>query len=216
MAEVVRREVVYVLTAIVVLIMIADYFLAVPEIKSAAAELKTWATIISTMALTLGAVNIIRVHGRNVRRRAPGIWYHSAFLIFIFAFLTILGLTNIDNPSANPVYKWIFDNAYVSLGQTWYAITGFYIASAAYRAFRARNIDAALLLIAGIFVMLLNAPIGEVIWVQIPVIGRWFNDIGQMPAMRTFLIVAAFGILAFGFRTLLGRERGFYGEVAGG
>jgi len=214
MAEVVRREVVYALTAIITVIMIADFFLAIPQVNAVAGELRTWATIISTMALTLGAVNIIRVHSRNVRKRVPGVWYHSAFLVFIFALVTLLGLTNIDNPSANPVYKWLFDHAYVSLGQTWYAITGFYIASAAYRAFRARNIDAALLLIAGIFVMLMNAPIGEVIWAQIPAIGRWFNDVGQVPAMRTFLIVAAFGLLAFGFRTLLGRERGFYGEVA--
>jgi hypothetical protein len=216
MAEVVRRELVYVLTAVVVIIMIVDYFFAVPAISAIAGELNTWATVISTMALTLGAVNIIRVHSRNVRKRTPGVWYHSAWLIFIFAFVLLLGLTNINNPSANPIYKWIFDYSYVSLGQTWYAITGFYIASAAYRAFRARNIDAALLLIAGILVMLKNAPIGEVIWAQLPVLGGWFNDIGQMPAMRTFLIVAAFGLLAFGFRTLLGRERGFYGEVGGG
>ncbi|MBS7638053.1 hypothetical protein KEJ49_04095 [Candidatus Bathyarchaeota archaeon] len=216
MAEVVRRELVYILTAIVVIIMIVDFFFAVPAVSAVAGELRTWATIISTMALALGAVNIIRVHSRNVRRRTPGVWYHSAWLIFIFAFVMLLGMLDINNPASNPIYKWIFDYSYVSLGQTWYAITGFYIASAAYRAFRARNVDAALLLIAGIFVMLMNAPIGEVIWVQIPVIGRWFNDVGQVPAMRTFLIVAAFGLLAFGFRTLLGRERGFYGEVAGG
>ncbi|MBS7631605.1 hypothetical protein KEJ47_08600 [Candidatus Bathyarchaeota archaeon] len=214
MSEVLRKEVVYLITAIVVITMIADYFFGIKQLNDAASMVRTWAVVISAMALALGAVNLMRAHGNIVRKRVPGRWIYSGVLIFIFALTTLLGLLNINNPSTNPLYKWLFDYPYTSLGQTLYAITGFYIASAAYRAFRARNIDAALLLLAGIFVLLKNAPIGEVIWVQLPVIGGWFNDIGQVPAMRTFLITAAFGLLAYGFRTLLGKERGFYGEVA--
>jgi len=218
MSEILRREVVYLITAIVVIVMIAEYFFgpptgAIPQIASAGDVLRTWAVIIYTMALALGAVNLMRLHGNRIRRRDPGRWFFSAVLVSSFAFMTLLGLLNINNPTTNDIYRWLFTYPYTSLGQTLYAITGFYIASAAYRAFRARNIDAALLLIAGIFVLLKNAPIGEVIWSQLPVIGGWFNDIGQVPAMRTFLITAAFGLLAYGFRTLLGRERGFYGEV---
>jgi hypothetical protein len=33
--------------------------------------------------------------------------------------------------------------------------------------------------------------------------------------MRTFTIVGALGMLAYGLRALLGREKGYYGEVAG-
>jgi cation transport ATPase len=156
----------------------------------------------------------MRVHFRLIQKRAPGRWLYSAWLIGFFAILLILGLGNLATGTQNPFYKWVFDSVYVSLGQTLYAITGFYIFSAAYRAFRARTLDAAILLIAGCFVILTNAPIGEVIWSGIPVIGRWMLDYGQVPAMRTFLITAAFGLLAFGFRALLGKERGFYGEVA--
>jgi hypothetical protein len=31
--------------------------------------------------------------------------------------------------------------------------------------------------------------------------------------MRTFTVVGALGMLAFGFRALLGKEKGFYSEV---
>jgi len=216
MSEVLRKEVVYLITAIVALTMIVDYFFGIQQITDAASMIRTWAVVISAMALALGTVNLMRSHGNIVRKRVPGRWFYSGVLIFFFVLTTLLGLLNINDPSSNPIYKWLFDYPYTSLGQTLYAITGFYIASAAYRAFRARNIDAALLLIAGIFVLLKNAPIGEVIWSQLPVIGGWFNDIGQVPAMRTFLITAAFGLLTYGFRTLIGRERGFYGEVGGG
>jgi len=217
MSEILRREGVYLITAIVVIVMIANYFFgtAGSPLAYAADVFRTWAVVISTMALALGAVNLMRTHGNIARRKEPGRWIYSIWLIFIFALLTLLGITNINDPFSNPLYKWLFDYPYTSLGQTLYAITGFYIASAAYRAFRARNVDAALLLIAGILVLLKNAPIGEVIWSGFPVLGGWFNDIGQVPAMRTFLITAAFGLMAYGFRTLLGKERGFYGEVAG-
>jgi hypothetical protein len=32
--------------------------------------------------------------------------------------------------------------------------------------------------------------------------------------MRTFAMVGAMGLLAYGFRALLGKEKGFYAEVA--
>jgi hypothetical protein len=110
----------------------------------------------------------------------------------------------------NGIYNWMFNYIYTPLGATLYPITGFYIFSAAYRAFRARNIDAALMLIAGCFVMLKNAPVGEAIWIGFATIGNWFQFTGQTPGMRTFAIVGALGLIAYGFRALLGKERGFY------
>ena len=138
--------------------------------------------------------------------------YSAVFMVF-FAFLLILGLYKLATGVELYPYTWIFANVYTSLGATLYAITGFYIFSAAYRAFRARNIDAAILLIGGIFVLLANAPIGEVIWGGFPLIGNWFNNVGQVPGMRTFTVVGALGLLAYGFRALIGKERGFYSEV---
>ena len=65
-------------------------------------------------------------------------------------------------------------------------------------------------ILSGIFVMLANAPIGQAIWSGFPTIGNWLNNSGQIPAMRAFLITGALGLLAFGLRALLGKERGFY------
>jgi len=214
MSEFYKRELIFLITAIVAAIMILNFFFTIPVISSVAEQIQAWALVIQLIAIGLGAVNVLRGHFRLVQRRVPGRWPHSAWLIGFFAILLILGLGNLATGTENPFYKWVFDHVYVSLGTTLYAITGFYIFSAAYRAFRARTLDAAILLVAGCFVILTNAPIGEVIWSGIPLIGRWMLDYGQVPAMRTFLITAAFGLLAFGFRALIGKERGFYGEVS--
>jgi hypothetical protein len=131
--------------------------------------------------------------------------------LFAIMLLTgIAGYISTGVQTSNGIYNWMFNYIYTPLGATLYPITGFYIFSAAYRAFRARNIDAALMLLAGIFVMLKNAPVGEAIWIGFKDIGNWVQFTGQVPGMRTLAIVGALGLIAFGFRALLGKERGFY------
>lgn len=217
MSEVFKREVVYIVAAIVAVIMILEYFFFA-ETQFWAETLRTYATIIANIALGLGAITLTRSHLRKVQRRDPQVWPFSAWLLIYFTISFLAGLAGFfmtGAGSGNPVYDWFFRYVFTPLGQHLYPLTGFYIFSAAYRAFRARNIDAALLLIAGCFVILTNAPVGAAIWSGFPTIGRWFLDYGQVPGMRTFLMVGAFGMLAFGLRALLGRERGFYGEVPG-
>lgn len=214
MSEIHKRELVFVVAGIVAAVMIVTYFFDIPVLSGVASQFQVWALIIQLMAIGLGAINLLRLNLRHIQRKTEGIWVFSAWFMVLFAIMMLLGLVGLATGSENAIYYWVFVNVYTSLSTTLYALTGFYIFSAAYRAFRARNIDAAILLIAGIFVILTNAPVGAVIWKGFPIIGGWFNISGQVPAMRTFTITGALGMLAYGFRTLLGKERGFYGEVA--
>jgi hypothetical protein len=217
MSQIYKRELVFITTGVVALVMMLEYFFGknIPGLSGAtgaAAQLQLWAMIIQLMAIGLGAINLVQVHYRHISRKSVMAPYSAWFMIF-FAFLLLLGLYKVATGVELYPYTWTFAYIYTSLGATLYAITGFYIFSAAYRAFRARNIDAAILLIAGIFVLLANAPIGEVIWGGFPLVGNWFNNVGQIPGMRTFTVVGALGLLAYGFRALIGKERGFYSEV---
>ena len=213
MSQIYKRELVFLVTGIVTIVMILDYFFVFSPVKDLATQLRTWALIIQLMAIGLGAINLVRVHWRNIQKRTST-WIYSAWFMVLFALLLVLALMKVSTGTEHWIYSWFFEYPYISLSNTLYAITGFYIFSAAYRAFRARNIEAAILLVAGIFVMLANAPIGEVITPWFPLIGNWCNSVGQIPGMRTFAIVGTLGLLAFGLRTLLGKERGFYSEVA--
>lgn len=192
---------------IIAVVMFADYFIAVKEVNSLAGILRTWALVISSMALGLGVVNLVRVHGKNIYVRKPGIWIFSAVTLITFTLVFLAGVL----AKQSDLYNWPFQHVYTTLQQTMYASTGFYIVSSAYRAFRARNVDAALLLISGCVVALRNAPIGEAIWVGFSVLGDWFMDIGQLPGYRVFAMVTGFGIIAYSLRVILGSERGFYG-----
>ena len=213
MSEILRRkEILLLISGITAGVMFFDYFFIEPVVQSTATILRSWCVIIFSFALGLGLFAALRVHLSRISRRQKGLWPMSIWLIVFTAIMVIAGLTVTPMGATVGLYGWLFEYWWVPLTSAAYAITGFYIFSACYRAFKARNIDAAILIIAGVFVMLTNAPVGASIWSGIPVIGRWILDIGQIPAMRTISFTGGLGLILFGFRTLLGWERGTLGE----
>jgi hypothetical protein len=211
MSNVLKQEAVYAVTGIITILMILEYFFFA-ETQAWAETIRTWAVIIFNISLFLGAIRLIMAHSVRIQEKRRD-WQFSGLLLVFFVIMLLTGIAGYIATGVqtnNGIYNWMFNYIYTPLGATLYPITGFYIFSAAYRAFRARNIDAALMLLAGCLVMLYNAPVGEAIWIGFKDLGYWVQFTGQVPGMRTLAIVGALGLIAFGFRALLGKERGFY------
>ncbi len=195
------------LTFLFAIIIILDAFFAVDFISAASTEIQNWGTIIASIALALAAVNLIRVHSRRIMLRR-GEWYNSVALLLIMFVQTAIGLFD---TSTGDIYNFGFNNIMTPLGATMYALLAFWIASAAYRAFTARSIDSAILLVAATVVMLGNAPIGESIWSAFPGMKTWIMDVPNMAAQRGIMIGGGIGAIALGLRILMGIERGHLG-----
>jgi hypothetical protein len=97
---------------------------------------------------------------------------------------------------------------YGSLSSTLFALNAFFIASAAYRSFRARNVDSSLLLLAAAVVMLGRVGLGEAIYEGMPGLADWLMNIPGTAGMRGITIGGALGAITIGTRTILGLERG--------
>ena len=110
------------------------------------------------------------------------------------------------------VFVWIYDHVFDPCNSTMFALLAFFVASAAFRAFRARNAEAALLLGAAILVMLGRAPLGGAISDIFPSISQWLIDIPNNGGRRAIMMGAAIGAVATGLRVIVGLERSHLGS----
>lgn len=166
-------------------------------------QVDKWFILSSAMVCCVGLVNLTSVHSRYIRRRAKDWDLSIVLLVITFGYLA-LGI--VTGPTA-PLYSWIFDSTAVPLGATFYSVLAFYIVSAAYRAFRAKTREAAILLVAGVIVLLGNAPIGEVIYPGFGTATKWIMNIANTAAMRSVIFGATIGSFITAIRVILGIDR---------
>lgn len=118
----------------------------------------------------------------------------------------------------NRVFAWMFDYIYTPMDATIFALLAFYVASAAYRAMRARDLTAGLLLGAAIIVMLGRAPLTSYYWDQlisqhvkfIPSLGdvtEWLMEYPNTAAKRGVYFGVGLAALGQSIRILVGLER---------
>jgi hypothetical protein len=185
-------------------------------------ELLQWATIIGGFTLALGVVSIVRVNLRNVRNLEKG-WYNSlAVLIAVFAMAVPAILPDTWSPlfgtADGSIYDWLFDYLDAPMMATMFAMLAFYIASAAYRAFRARNAHATLLLVTASIIMLVRVPMGEAVFAFIhpglpDLINQYIMSGANVAVQRGILIGAALGAASMSLRIILGIERTYMGKT---
>lgn len=110
------------------------------------------------------------------------------------------------------VFTWLYDHVFAPCNATMFALLAFFVVSAAFRAFRARNTEAGLLLFSAILVLLGRAPIGRAIAGWIPDVSDWIISVPNNGSRRAIIMGAALGAVATGLRILLGLERSHLGS----
>jgi hypothetical protein len=95
MSNIFRREVVFAITGIVTVLMLLEYFFfSSPQIW--AETLRTWAVIVSNIALGLGALRLLMQHSFTIQRRRKN-WEYSIILMVIFVVMLLTGLARYIN-----------------------------------------------------------------------------------------------------------------------
>jgi len=197
--------------------MILAFFVPHPIVANSAQEMQSWEIIIVAFTLVLGIGNLIFVHAEKIQRKRQG-WFYSLTLLICLAFMMVLGLFwGIKEGTA---YYWLYDNVMAPLSSAMFSLLAFFIASAAYRAFRARNKEATLLLIAATIIMIGRVPLGSWLWQHVPFFGakfpalldqvtQWVMEIPNTAGQRGIKIGAALGAVSMALRMLLGIERSY-------
>jgi hypothetical protein len=209
-----RREIPMVLAFVVGLMLILDFFL--PVLEPVTEMLNSWFLVIIAFAIYVGVFNLLRVNYFKIKLKQED-WPYSIPLIIMVISMAAIGI--FLGVEEGTIFIWLFDNCMAPMQATMFSLLAFFVASASYRAFRARNVEATLLLLAAVIVMLGQVPLGTV-WIPewVPWFLRfdtwkdWIMDIANTAGQRAIMIAAALGVVSASLRILLGIERSYLGE----
>jgi len=190
------------------MIMILNFFIPHRPFNILGENLQDWYIIVASGAIFLGAVNLMHVHIRKIRLKLKN-WKYSPITIAGFLVMIVTGL--FYGVTEDMPFDYLFMNMVAPMGATMFSLLAFFVASAAFRAFRASNWRATLLLTSAFLVMLGQVPIGAMIWDKIPLAKVWLMSIPNTAGQRAVMIGAAMGVVATSLRMIFGIERSYLG-----
>ena len=212
-----RRQVPLILCFVFGIVMIFTQFIPHSLSQGLQQEVRQWYFIILPFALVFSTIALIRTHVMRIRRRTEH-WRYS-FIIFIG--ILIMVVIGVPFGPQHHVFEWLFNNIQVPMDATMFSLLAFFIASAAYRAFRARTLEASLLLVTALIVMLGNVPVGDLVWNTVfawlpwedatSSMKQWILDNPNLSARRGIILGISLGVISQSIRIILGIERSYLG-----
>ncbi len=226
-----KNTIPWLIAAVTGSVMIVAFF--VPFAESWRDEVGVWFEILAAIAFVLGGANLFTQHLRKISARRAG-WGYSAITLVAFLVTLVAGALKAgvisekaDYPwsghhvSEGSVMWWLYEYAYNPLQATVFALLAFYVASAAFRAFRAKSTEATVLLTTAFIVLLGRTYAGTWLTSAVPsdypaltfpgltaYIMGVFNTAGQ----RAIIIGIALGVAATSLKVLLGVDRSYLGS----
>ncbi len=195
------------------------YYVRVAEpidLQALSDQLFAYLTAMLTAAFAIGVINLTRVHMNNVKRKRPA-WRFSIVLLVCLYGMAIVSM--ISSPFAldpqatvipagliafvDPIWNFLYYKLLVSINASIFSLLAFFIASAAYRAFKIRTLESTILLIAGLLVVIGQVPISDLIWPGFAAIRDWIMTVPNTAGQRGILIGVALAILVFTARRLI-------------
>lgn len=205
-----------------------------------------WFDILAVGAFVLGGGNLLKIHLEKISNKRSG-WAYSVVTLLAFVITLWVGLVQwgVNPPKLYPTHSWagnyieegsglfwIYDNVVYPLTATMFAMLAFYVASAAFRAFRAKNIEATLLLFTAFIVLLGRTYAGVFLtdWVpgfmamitgmtpehfntmQLDELTDWIMNAPNKAGNRAITIGIALGVVSYSLKILMGVDRSYLGQ----
>jgi hypothetical protein len=216
-----KKQVPLLITLVVGTVLILSVFF--PPAERLGENFSIFFDIIAVFAFFLGGGNLIRIHGNKIYKKQKD-WGFSTVTLIGFFLMLVAGLFKIWNPAgitgdvaaSGSLFQLLYYNIFYPLSSTMYALLSFYVASASYRAFRAKNKEATILLIAAFVILLGRTPLGvyATSWIpesfsllQIPNLAIWIMSSPNLAGQRAIMIGIALGVISMSLRLILGIER---------
>jgi hypothetical protein len=192
------------------IIMVAQFFVPHEYSEVLFTNANDFVIVIGILALPVGIYSLMKSTVDKARRE-PKERIYSLTTIVGFVVMAIAGLDRGWFTSPTSLSSMLFNHILVPAQATLFSMLAFYIASAAYRAFRARTILAGILLVTAFIIMLRLIPLPEPLSSATNTLVRWILEVPNMAAKRAIVIGVALGGITYSTKILLGIERSYMG-----
>ena len=210
-----RRQVPLILCFLFGIVMILTEFSPHAVSQSIYNEIVNWTLIVWPFATVLAVATLVQTHWERIQRRSE----HWQYSYVIFAGMIVMAGIGVPFGMKHPAFEWLFNNLQVPMGATMFSLLAFFIASAAFRAFRARNTEATLLLVTALIVMMGNVPVGDLVWNEVMSWSPWSDKVSEarqwildnpnLSARRGIVLGISLGGISQSIRIILGIERSY-------
>ena len=156
-------------------------------------------------------------------------WFFSMVTLIGFFVMLWAGLFKIGNPGGwqgnvtapGSLFQDFFMYVFTPLKATMYSLLAFFVASASYRAFRAKNKEATILLVTAFVILLGRTPAGYYVtfWLpdtlsffQVPNLANWIMGVPNLAGQRAIIVGISLGVISMSLRVILGIERTYLGQ----
>jgi len=224
-----RRTIPLFITAFVGSILVIAYFIPHPPFDQLREDFSIFFDIIAAVAFILGGGNLIRMHGNRVSRREKGYGY-SLVTVIGFALVLVIGLTKMGNPdgfrnssvtAAGSYFDLAYQYVFRPCAATMFALLAFYVASASFRAFRAKNVEASILLLVAFIILVGRTFVGAWLtawlppsldFLTIPYLADKIMTVLNFAGNRAIMIGIALGIVSTSLKVIIGIDRSYLGS----
>lgn len=185
---------------------IIQYFVPHPVSQAYYDTMLKWMIGVGSMAIFLALVSFIRHHQVRLKKKehAP----YSAVALLSFLFMTLVGFIGGIGPGT--IFQKMFYYVQAPLQATMFSLLAYYMASASYRAFRAKSFEATLLLVTAFVVMFSVTTFGNYV-PGVPKLLEWIMAVPNMASKRGIAIGVSLGSIATSLKIILGIERNWLG-----
>jgi hypothetical protein len=167
--------------------------------------------VVTAFSLVLGVVNLIHRHIGRMRPSGPQRRRHRDWPFSLAALVGLVVMLFAGfGTQRGPIFQSLFNSILLPVQSTMFALLAFYLASAAFRAFRVRSVDAVVLLVSAVVVMVGRLDDGGAL--GIPWLSRQILNGPNLVAKRAIILGVGLGMAATALKVVLGLERSYLGS----
>lgn len=224
-----RRTIPLFITAFVGFVLVIAYFIPHPPFDTLREDFNIFFDIIASVAFILGAGNLIKMHGNRISKRETN-WGYSVVTVVGFLLVLAVGLTKLGNPNGfrgssvtaeGSWFQYAYEYIFRPCSATMFGLLAFYVASASFRAFRAKNLEATILLLVAFIILLGRTFVGALLtsWIpdslgflRIPYLAEKIMTVLNFAGNRAIMIGIALGIVSTSLKVIVGIDRSYLGS----